>query len=601
MTVGKLTKPEEWSAAQRTSESSKHPFPRFEVVTYDFEFVPVEGGRPNPICLVWHDWESGETHRIWQDDLLKMKKPPFDISEKTICCTYYYGAEGSCHQALGWEHPTNVLDCFTEFRNRTNNSTKKVPCGNSLIGAMIFYGLPTMTGEKKERMRELILRGGPWTSWEKEAILKYCEADVKALNQLVIAMAPDIGLDFALYRGAYSACLAEIEDRGIPIDKECFDKIQNVWPKLLEKLIMEVNKEYGCFGGSVFKQSFFEEYLVHKKIDWPRTVTGRLDLKDDTFKEKAIQYPELEDLRELRSTLSQTRNLKLAVGSDGRNRCMLSPFSSKTGRNQPSNAKFIFGPAKWVRFLIKPEAGMALAYVDYSQQEFGIAAALSGDKAMQEAYQSGDPYITFAKQSGVVPDDATPETHPRERAQFKTCALGTLYGLGPEGMAQKLGQPVETGRQLLRHHKNCYKDFWKWSHDTVVKAILLQEMQTVMGWKMKVPPRINASEGPNMRSLANFPMQANGSEMLRVAVIKCHELGVEICATVHDALLIQAPLESIEKKAQDTQHAMKEASELILKGFSLKTDTEFVKWPDRYFDERGAGMWEKIKKLLPQL
>ena len=244
---------------------------------------------------------------------------------------------------------------------------------------------------------------------------------------------------------------------------------------------------------------------------------------------------------------------------------------------------------------------MALAYVDYSQQEFGIAAALSGDKAMQEAYQSGDPYITFAKQSGVVPDDATPETHPRERAQFKTCALGTLYGLGPEGMAQKLGQPVETGRQLLRHHKNCYKDFWKWSHDTVVKAILLQEMQTVMGWKMKVPPRINASEGPNMRSLANFPMQANGSEMLRVAVIKCHELGVEICATVHDALLIQAPLESIEKKAQDTQHAMKEASELILKGFSLKTDTEFVKWPDRYFDERGAGMWEKIKKLLPQL
>ena len=280
---------------------------------------------------------------------------------------------------------------------------------------------------------------------------------------------------------------------------------------------------------------------------------------------------------------------------------MLSPFSSKTGRNQPSNAKFIFGPAKWVRFLIKPEAGMALAYVDYSQQEFGIAAALSGDKAMQEAYQSGDPYITFAKQSGAVPDDATPETHPRERAQFKTCALGTLYGLGPEGMAQKLGQPVETGRQLLRHHKNCYKDFWKWSHDTVVKAILLQEMQTVMGWKMKVPARISASEGPNMRSLANFPMQANGSEMLRVAVIKCHELGVEICATVHDALLIQAPLESIEKKAQDTQHAMKEASELILKGFSLKTDTEFVKWPDRYFDERGAGMWEKIKKLLPQL
>ena len=162
---------------------------------------------------------------------------------------------------------------------------------------------------------------------------------------------------------------------------------------------------------------------------------------------------------------------------------------------------------------------MALAYVDYSQQEFGIAAALSKDKAMQEAYQSGDPYITFAKQSGAVPDDATPETHPKERNQFKTCALGTQYGLGPEGMAQKLGQPVETGRQLLRHHRNCYQGYWKWNHDTVTAAILTQEMETVMGWKMKVPARISASEGPNMRSLANFPMQANGSEMLRLSLI----------------------------------------------------------------------------------
>jgi len=596
MKVETSSKSSEHGKTRPPAKNCKTPFPGFRIVTYDFEYVSVEGERPNPVCLVWHDWESGETHRIWQDELLKMKKPPFDISERTICFTYYYGAEGSCHQVLGWEHPTNVIDCFTEFRNRTNGA--KVPCGNSLIGAMIFYGLPTMTGEKKSSMRDLILSGGPWSIKEKEEILKYCEADVSALNNLVIAMAPDIDLVTALYRGAYSVCLAEIEDRGIPIDKENLDKIRKAWPELLEKLTVEVDREYGCFKGSVFKHNLFAEYLIRNSIDWPRTVTGRLDLADSTFREKAVLYPELEDLRELRSTLSQTRNLKLAVGNDGRNRCMLSPFASKTGRNQPSNAKFIFGPAKWVRFLIKPEAGMALAYVDYSQQEFGIAAALSNDKAMQEAYKSGDPYITFAKQSGAVPDDATPESHPRERAQFKTCALGTLYGLGSEGMAQKLNQPVETGRQLLRHHRNCYHDFWKWSHDTVATAILRKEMQTVMGWKMKVPPRINAQEGPNMRSLANFPMQGNGSEMLRVAVINAHHLGVEICATVHDALLIQAPLYLIDKAALDTQQAMEEASELILKGFRLKTDTEVVKWPDRYFDERGAGMWSKIMKLL---
>ena len=81
--------------------------------------------------------------------------------------------------------------------------------------------------------------------------------------------------------------------------------------------------------------------------------------------------------------------------------------------------------------------------------------------------------------------------------------------------------------------------------------------------------------------------------------IKAHELGVEICATVHDALLIQAPLNLIEKAALDTQQAMEEASELILRGFRLKTETEFFKWPDCFCDERGAGMWSKIMKLLP--
>jgi hypothetical protein len=63
-------------------------------------------------------------------------------------------------------------------------------------------------------------------------------------------------------------------------------------------------------------------------------------------------------------------------GSDDRNRCMLSAFAV-TGRNTPSNTKFIFGPAVWLRFLITPPPA-GLAYIDYSQQEIGIAAALSG-------------------------------------------------------------------------------------------------------------------------------------------------------------------------------------------------------------------------------
>ena len=67
------------------------------------------------------------------------------------------------------------------------------------------------------------------------------------------------------------------------------------------------------------------------------------------------------------------------------------------GANQPSNSKFVFGPATWLRGLIRPESGMSIAYIDYEQQEFAIGAALSNDPAMTEAYRTGDPYLELGE------------------------------------------------------------------------------------------------------------------------------------------------------------------------------------------------------------
>ena len=108
---------------------------------------------------------------------------------------------------------------------------------------------------------------------------------------------------------------------------------------------------------------------------------------------------------------------------------MLSAFRARTGRNQPSNSQFIFGPSAWLRSLIKPPEGYAVSYLDFQQQEFGIAAALSGDPNMIEAYETGDPYLTFAKQAGAVPPDATKKSHPKRTRAFQDdsirCAVWT--------------------------------------------------------------------------------------------------------------------------------------------------------------------------------
>jgi hypothetical protein len=213
-----------------------------------------------------------------------------------------------------------------------------------------------------------------------------------------------------------------------------------------------------------FSAERWATYLAENDIPWPRLPSGSLALDDETFRQMARQYPEqIGPIRELRHSLGQLRLNDLAVGADCRNRCLLSVFRSRTGRNQPSNSRFIFGPSCWLRSLIKPEPGRAIAYVDWSQQEFGIAAALSGDKNMMEAYSSGDPYLAFAKQAGAVPADATKQSHPTERGQFKVCALAVQYGMGEESLAQSLGEPPIVARELLRLHHRTYPAFWRWS------------------------------------------------------------------------------------------------------------------------------------------
>jgi hypothetical protein len=354
-----------------------------------------------------------------------------------------------------------------------------------------------------------------------------------------------------------------------------------------------------------FSAERFSAFLIRKGIAWPRLESGDLALEDDTFREMTRAYPtEVGPIRELRHVLGQLRLNELAVGADGRNRCLLSAFGSKTGRNQPSNSRFIFGPSTWLRSLIRPGPGRALAYVDWSQQELAIAAALSGDLKMQEAYRSGDFYLTFAKMAGAVPADATRQTHAGVRDQFKTVALGVLYGLSADGLARKLGIPPCHGRELLRQHQETFRTFWEWSDRIEAEAMLTGRLRTVFGWTVHVPPGLDPKTGrplANPRSLRNFPMQAHGSEMLRLACCLATERGIIVCAPVHDALLVEGAADGIEDVVTATQQAMREASELVLPGFPLRTEVKIIRHPDRYMDPRGERFWGLVWDLIGEL
>jgi DNA polymerase I len=564
-----------------------------EIWLLDFEFSAPSGERPQPVCLVAWELNSRRRLRVWRDELMTMKVPPYSLGKDSLLVAYYASAEMGCHLAQGWPLPINLLDLFTEFRNHTNGLP--TPCGRGLLGALEWFGLSCVEAAAKETMRQLALRGGPWTPEEKTALLDYCESDVAALARLYGKMADIVDLPRALLRGHYMKAAAQIEHLGTPIDTPALNLLQQHWENIQDALIQEIDADFQVFEGRTFKRVRFQEYLIRNNIPWPRLESGPLDMSDDAFREMARVHPQIAPLRELRVALSQMRLAELAVGQDGRNRCLLSAFQARTGRNQPSNSKFIFGPSVWLRGLIRPEPGCGLAYLDWSQQEFGIAAALSGDSQMLDAYASGDPYLTFAKQAKVVPPEATKESHPREREQFKACALAVQYGMGEASLAIRIGQPVALARELLRLHRQTYRTFWRWSDGAVDYAMLHGKLWTTFGWT------VHTGTNSNSRSLRNFPMQANGAEMLRLACCYAVEGGIRVCAPVHDAILIEAPLEYLDGAVRTAQEAMSDASAAVLDGFRLRSDAKVIRHPDRYMDDRGVKMWTTVWEILKRL
>jgi len=700
--------------------------------------------------MVARESRSGRLIRLWSDQLAELREPPFPVDAGSLFVAYYASAEFGCFSSLGWPMPVRILDLFTEFRNATNGLP--VPCGNGLLGALAYYGLGAIGAAEKADMRDLAIRGGPFSPREQAALLDYCQSDVDSLCRLLPTMVPEIDLPRALLRGRYMAAVASMEHTGTPIDVKTLDALRTDWAKIKGRLTREIDREFGCYvaagqyrvpdstrlGREVaaiaaevgchpfyvreaikyvhtsrreaveeirwadmaartktgltakaiarwenagrdysswpqldvmarelageypalgigrgyspddgyddtdhaallwdrlrtptdplprvtdpeildeaayqvdgapaelpdeaplsFSVQRFSAWLIREGIPWPRLPSGALALDDDSFRDMAKTYPRVAPLRELRHTLGEMRLFTdLAVGTDGRNRCLLSPFRARSGRNQPSNARFIFGPSCWLRSLIQPGPGRAVAYVDWSQQEFGIAAALSGDVAMMDAYASGDPYLRFAVQAGAVPPDATKTSHPAQRELFKICALGVSYGMQAESLAKRIDQPPCVARELLRLHRQTYPTFWRWSQAAVDRAMLHGTLRTVFGWTIYI------AAGANPRSLANFPMQANGADMLRLACCLATERGIRVCAPVHDALLVEGPADGIDQVVAETQAAMAEASRVVLGGFELRSDAKIVRHPERYMDPRGAKMWETVMSILTDI
>lgn len=207
-------------------------FSRFEeIVLVDFEFNGRDGNRPNVTCLVAYELRSGRRFRLWHDQL--GPKPPYRIDNRTLFVAFYASAELTCHLALNWPMPVNILDFFVEYRNLTNHSNEVQPAAG-LLDALDHFHLDGISLQTKKHWRDVVLRGGPWTAEERAGILEYCETDVEPLERL-LKVFPIANLDHALIHGAYMRADAWMRHWGVPSIIRCSLKCRRIGPSCAKR------------------------------------------------------------------------------------------------------------------------------------------------------------------------------------------------------------------------------------------------------------------------------------------------------------------------------------------------------------------------------
>ena len=373
----------------------------------------------------------------------------------------------------------------------------------------------------------------PDSPQDRQEITEYCFSDCDGCVGLFPRLKGKIAWSQMAHWAEFLKTAAHSELRGIPIDAALFRRVIDNKDSIRQALIDQINKTHPLFDHGVFKGKRFLRWCDSAGIKWPvkespRTGKWYRPLDDDTFNDMSGRHPFIQAVRQVRKTLKQLDNRSMVIDEvDGRHYFGTHAFRSVTGRNQPR--AFLFSGPKWLRWLVVPESpDHVLVYVDYVAQEIGVAAALSGGVAMRQIYEASDCHMAFAIRAGAAPADATKVTHAAVRKQYKTVNLGVLYGQTAHGIGPRLGIGRISAQRILDDHQRLFPTFWGWSERVVQRAFNSGTISTPCGWRSRVPPLSNE------RTWMNFPMQATGTDIMRLTMAYAGRQNVRLLAPVHD-------------------------------------------------------------------
>lgn len=229
-----------------------------------------------------------------------------------------------------------------------------------------------------------------------------------------------------------------------------------------------------------------------------------------------------------------------------------------------------------------PAPGHCLVVADYSQIELRVAAELSGDHRMIEAYQNDEDLHRLT--AALIADKALDQVEKSERQAAKAVNFGLIYAMGAKGLAEYaynnygVQMSLKQAETFRKRYFEAYQGIARWHG--AIKRRLPREIRTV-GDRLR-----RWQDEPKLTELLNTPVQGTAADITKAALAKLptalKETGARLIGTVHDEILLEAPENVANQAAQILQRVMEQAGHQYLRKVPVKAEVVIVNsWAEK--------------------
>jgi DNA polymerase-1 len=261
--------------------------------------------------------------------------------------------------------------------------------------------------------------------------------------------------------------------------------------------------------------------------------------------------------------VSNIEKLLESVGPDGRIHCNYRQMGTETGRLSAASPNLQqVNRGKDFRSKFVAASGYVLVVADFSQIELRVAAELSGEEKMREAYRAGRDLHTetAALITGVALEDVTPAA----RTSAKMANFGLLFGAGPATLQKQavaqygLDMELDEAREIVEGFRAAYPTLYAWQQSEgtkTTKAVntAIGRRRMLVGFNDKYTTRINTQVQGTAGDIAKIAI-----DKLWRHVVQAPAGEAKLIAMVHDEIV----LEVREERAEYWASVLKESMEL---------------------------------------